>query len=374
MDFSFGDEQTEFRDAVARFFANRLPTAAVRRQIAADHDFDDALWTGLRDELGVCGVQVSDTHGGLGFGLTELAIVMEEMGRALCPAPYFGSSVLACEVLRHCALAEVQSRLLPAIAGGHRLAALVVADATGRWASQITARTNASGTVVNGIGHYVVGGMQADVLIVVATDASDDGNRPGLYAVESATDGVRRRPLQVIDRTRPQAEIRFDDAAAEMLSDGIPIDAGLDRAYDHAAIALANEMVGGAQRLLDMSVGYAGLRMQFGRLIGSFQAIKHKLADMLLDVELAKSTAYYAARAADEGADDVSALASLTLASAAETFMRCATECIQIHGGIGFTWEHDAHLWYRRAKSSEVLLGTPDQHRERYLQELEASA
>ena len=186
--------------------------------------------------------------------------------------------------------------------------------------------------------------------------------------MDAAAVGLQRRGLNVLDPTRPQAEIIFDQVEGERISDGASIEEPLTRVYDRAMIFVANEMIGGAQRLLDMSVEYAGVRMQFGRTIGSFQAIKHKCADMLLDVELSRSAAYYAAAAADENDAELSALASLSLASAAETYMRTATECIQIHGGIGFTWDHDAHLWFRRAKSSEVLLGTPDQHRERYLE------
>ena len=365
MNFSFSEEQNQFRDVVRRFMQDKSPASAVREIAFSSMAFDQELWRALHEDLGVLCLQLPDSYGGGGFGVTELSIVAEEMGRALCCAPYLSSCVIAAETVSACATENYREDLLPKLASGRRIGALAVADEAGHWRSTVKAADDGVSTRLNGTSHFVVGGMEADLLLVIAHGAKGE---PHLYAVDAAAVGLQRRGLNVLDPTRPQAEIIFDQVEGERISDGTSIEEPLTRVYDRAMIFVANEMIGGAQRLLDMSVEYAGVRMQFGRTIGSFQAIKHKCADMLLDVELSRSAAYYAAAAADENDAELSALASLSLASAAETYMRTATECIQIHGGIGFTWDHDAHLWFRRAKSSEVLLGTPDQHRERYLE------
>ena len=208
--------------------------------------------------------------------------------------------------------------------------------------------------------------------MVVARAAGTVGDAGlGFFLVEPDAAGVTRTPLATMDATRKQANIEFRRAPAELLGEAGNGASALSKTLDHAAIALANEMVGGAQALLDSAVVYANLRVQFGRAIGSFQAIKHKCADMLLDVELAKSAAYYAAQAEADGDPQTPSLASLAKAAAADTYMRVAASTIQIHGGIGFTWDHDTHLWFKRAKSSEVLLGDPNYHRELMLQRME---
>ncbi len=193
------------------------------------------------------------------------------------------------------------------------------------------------------------------------------------FIVDPNARGVTRTPLATMDATRKQARVDFARAPAQLLGEAGAGAAALSRTFDHAAIALANEMVGGAQALLDSAVAYASMRVQFGRAIGSFQAIKHKCADMLLDVELAKSAAYYAAQAEADGDPQTPSLASLAKAAAADAYMRAAANTIQIHGGIGFTWDNDTHLWFKRAKSSEVLLGDPNYHRELMLQRMEAT-
>ena len=229
--------------------------------------------------------------------------------------------------------------------------------------------------MIDGAKSFVIDGCSAQPLVVVARAAGQHRRRAGLsfFVVDPDAAGVTRTPLATMDATRKQAKIdvraRPSGAVGERRRRRRRRSS---RTLDHAAIALANEMVGGAQALLESAVAYANMRVQFGRAIGSFQAIKHKCADMLLDVELAKSAAYYAAQAAADGDPQTPGLASMAKAAAADAYMRAAANTIQIHGGIGFTWDNDTHLWFKRAKSSEVLLGDPNHHRELMLQRLEA--
>jgi alkylation response protein AidB-like acyl-CoA dehydrogenase len=304
--------------------------------------------------------------------MVELCIVTEELGRALLCAPYFSTAVLAANAIMNSGTEAQKSALLPDAAKGARLATLAVTEPDGNWdpaSIKLVATPEADGYRLDGAKSYVVDGHIADLLIVAARVANTVG-RDGLalFTLGATTGGVERRPLDSMDPTRKLARIEFRGAHANLLGS---LDDGAEaivRTLDQAAIALANEMVGGAQMLLESAVDYAKLRVQFGRTIGSFQAIKHKLADMLLDVELAKSAAYYAAQAAAVNDPEWPALANLAKASASETYLHTAIECIQIHGGIGFTWDNDTHLWFKRAKSSEVFLGLPSYHRELLMQ------
>ncbi len=261
---------------------------------------------------------------------------------------------------------------MPKIANGSCLATLAITEPAGDWdpaAVRTIAIADGGGYRLDGTKSFVVDGHIAD-LLVTAARLPDSVGRQGvaLFVVQANSDGVQRRLLQSIDPTRKIARIEFQQAYASLLgnlSDGAN---AITRTLDQAAIALANEMVGGAQTMLESAVSYAKLRVQFGRPIGSFQAIKHKLADMLLEVELAKSAAYYAAQAAAIDDPEWPALACLAKASASEAYLHAAAECIQIHGGIGFTWDNDTHLWFKRAKSSEVFLGSPNYHRELLMQ------
>jgi alkylation response protein AidB-like acyl-CoA dehydrogenase len=302
---------------------------------------------------------------------------MEELGRSLCCAPYFGSAVLAAEALREAAAAESMV-LLPPIASGARIASLALAEPGGGWAPaevRMQAVQHGDAYRLTGIKRYVLDGLAAQDLLVVARVAgSGSEGELALFHLAADAPGVSRRALQTLDPTRRQAEIIFETAGASRVSTAGDCSRALDTVLDRARIALASEMVGGAQALFDRAVEYAKLRMQFGRPIGSFQAIKHKCAELLLELELAKAAAYYAAAAVDADDAALPSLASLAKATASEAYMHIAEECIQIHGGIGFTWDSDVHLWFKRAKSSEVLLGTPAFHRERYVQTLEEAA
>jgi alkylation response protein AidB-like acyl-CoA dehydrogenase len=298
--------------------------------------------------------------------------VTEELGRALLCAPYFSTTVLAANAILNAGTEAEKSSLLPDLANGARLATLAATELNGDWDPrkiELVATRVADGYRLDGVKSYVVDGHVADLLIVagrVSTSAGLEGI--ALFTLDADSGGVERRLLASMDPTRKLARIDFHGAHAVLLGNLDDGAKSLIRTLDQAAIALANEMMGGAQAMLDSAVDYAKVRVQFGRTIGSFQAIKHKCADMLLDVELAKSAAYCAAQACAVNDPEWPALACLAKAAASETYLRTAAECIQIHGGIGFTWDNDTHLWFKRAKSSEVFLGQPSYHRELLMQ------
>jgi alkylation response protein AidB-like acyl-CoA dehydrogenase len=366
--FAFTDEQEQFRSAVRRFLNDKSPTTEVRRLMATAEGYDPAVWRQLSEDLALPGIHVPEQYGGAGFGMVELCIVTEELGRALLCAPYFSSAVLAANAILSAGTEVQKSALLPEIAKGVRLATLAVTEPDGNWdpaSIKVVATPDSDSYRLDGVKSFVVDGHVAELLIVAARAPKTSGLEGlALFTIDANAGAVERRLLESMDPTRKIARIDFRGAHANLLGS---LDNGAEpilRTLDRAAIALANEMVGGAQTTLDSAVNYAKLRVQFGRTIGSFQAIKHKLADMLLDLELAKSAAYYAAQAAAADDPEWPALASLAKAAASETYLHTAAECIQIHGGIGFTWDNDTHLWFKRAKSSEVFLGQPSYHRE----------
>ena len=370
--FAFTDEQEQFRSAIRRFLSDRSPTTEVRRLMGTAEGYDPAVWRQLSEDLALPGIHIPEQYGGAGFGMVELCIVTEELGRALLCSPYFSTAVLAANAVLNAGTEAQKSALLPDIANGARLATLAVTEPDGNWdpmSIKVAAIPDVDGYRIGGVKSYVVDGHVVDLLIVAAR-APKAAGREGLalFTLDANAAGVERRLLESTDPTRKIARIDFHGAHANLLGDLDDGAKSILRTLDQAAIALANEMMGGAQALLESAVNYAKLRVQFGRTIGSFQAIKHKLADMLLDVELAKSAAYYAAQAAAVDDPEWPALASLAKAAASETYLHTAAECIQIHGGIGFTWDNDTHLWFKRAKSSEVFLGQPSYHRELLMQ------
>ena len=368
MQFVFSEEQAQLRDAVRRFLGQHSPPSEVRRLMETEAGYDAGVWRRLHDELAVGGVHVPERYGGQGFSFAELAIVLEEMGRALYCGPYFSSTVLAATAILLAGSEDDKGELLPAIASGERLATLVFGEAERRWRIEGNMEVVAHDGVLNGSHGYVLDGCAADLLLVPAWGRGGDFSQT-LYAVEADAPGLSRQPLAPLDPTRKLAEITFENTPARLIgTEGGAKDA-LATTLRLGEVALANEMVGGAQRLLESAVAYASERVQFGREVGSFQAIKHRCAELLLTVELAKSAAYQAANAAaEDGAAELPALASLAKATASEAYMQAAKDCIQIHGGIGFTWDNDTHLWYKRAKSSEMFLGSPAEHRERLME------
>lgn len=371
MRYSFSEEQDLFRTTVRRFLDDRSPTTEVRRLMATEAGWERATWQALDRELGLCAVRIPEAYGGQGFGFGEHAIVLEEMGRALLCAPYFASTVLGASAILNAGHPAQKEALLPGIASGATIATLAGAEDDGRWhaaAVTLQATRGAAGWRLNGHKSFVLDGHTADLIVVLARAPGSQGEEGlSLFTVRADAPGLARRPLATMDATRKLARLQFADVPAELLGDEGAAAAPFERTMVEAAVCLANEMVGGAARLREDALAYAKMRVQFGRSIASFQSMKHKQADMLLEVELAKSAAYYAAAALDEGDPDIVAVASLAKAGAAETYLQTAIHAIQIHGGIGFTWDHDTHLWFKRAKSSEVLFGDAHEHRERMM-------
>jgi alkylation response protein AidB-like acyl-CoA dehydrogenase len=373
MKFNFTDEQQEFRSVLRRFLEDKSPTTEVRRLMETDEGCDPEVWRQLSQELGLTAIHIPESYGGQGFGVGELAIAVEEMGRALLCAPYFASTVLAATAILKAGSEDQKQLMLPDIASGETVATLALAEESGAWDTSgvaMTATANGDKYTLEGTKSFVLDGCTAGVIVVVARKAGSSGDDGvSFFTVAGDAAGLERAQLNSMDPTRKLARLTFSGVEAELLGEEGVAAGPLAETLDVAAICLANEMVGGAERLRKSAVEYANMRVQFGRAIGSFQTLKHKAADMLLEVELAKSAAYYAAAAADEDDEEVSALASLAKAAAADVYMQTAVHTVQIHGGIGFTWDNDTHLWFKRAKSSEVFLGGSAYHRERMMQQ-----
>jgi len=363
VNFAFSEEQEQLREFVRGFLTEKSDEAAVREQMETEQGYDQAVWSQMAEQMGLQALAIPEEYGGQGFGFVEQVVVLEEMGRALLCAPYFSSCVLAANTLLHSGDDAAKSAHLPGIASGETIATLAFTEENGKWdESGITMQATSSGDgwTLEGTKSYVLDGGTANLILVAArTDAG-----VSLFAVDGDASGLTRTHLATMDQTRKQAKLEFAGTPATLIgTDGGGWDV-LSTVLDLAAVALAAEQVGGAQMCLDMSVEYAKVRVQFGRPIGSFQAIKHKCADMLLEVESAKSAAYYAGWCAAEMNDELPQVASLAKSYCSEAYFHAAAENIQIHGGIGFTWEHPAHLYFKRAKSSELLFGDPTYHRE----------
>jgi alkylation response protein AidB-like acyl-CoA dehydrogenase len=369
VNFAFSEEQEELRRAVRQFLESKSPETEVRRLMETTEGFDPAVWKQMGQELMLQGLAIPEEYGGQGFTFIELGIVLEEMGRVLLCAPYFSSVVLAAGAILAVGTDAEKQALLPGIASGDTIAALAFTEPSGKWdAAGITmeATENVGGEFkLSGEKMFVIDGFTADTIVVVARTAGTTGTDGIMFfTVAGDAEGLTRTPLQTMDTTRKQAKLEFDNVVASPLGSTQDGFAAFSKVLDQAAVALSNEMMGGAQKVLEMSVEYAKVRVQFGRPIGSFQAIKHKCADMLLEVESGKSAAYYASWAAAEDNEELPVVAALAKAYCSEAYFHAAAENIQIHGGIGFTWEHPAHLYFKRAKSSEIYLGDPTYHRE----------
>jgi alkylation response protein AidB-like acyl-CoA dehydrogenase len=363
MNFAFSEEQEELRRAVRRFLEDKSPETEVRRLMETTEGYDTAVWRQMADQLGLQSITIPEDYGGSGFTYVELIVVLEEMGAALLCAPYFSTVALASNALLTSGDEAAKKQYLPGLAAGESIGTLALTEDNGRWdleAVGLQAKKEGDGFVLDGHKMFVIDGHVADVILVA-------GRSPAglsLFAVSGDARGLTRTPLATMDQTRKQSRLEFSSTPAVLVGTEGGAAEGLSKTLDLAAVALAAEQVGGAQRCLDSSVEYAKTRIQFGRPIGSFQAIKHKCADMLLEVESSKSAAYYAGWAAAEDSDELPVVASLAKSYCSEAYFHAAAENIQIHGGIGFTWEHPAHLYFKRAKSSELLFGDPAYHRE----------
>lgn len=363
VNFAFTEEQDQLREFVRSFLNEKSPESEVRRLMETEDGYEKAVWQQMAEQLGLQSLIIPEEYDGQGFGFVELGIILEEMGRSLLCSPFFSTVVLGANTLIHSGDDSAKADYLPKIASGETIATLALAEESGRWtedAITLPASETAEGWTLDGSKMYVTDGAVADLILVAArTDAG-----VSLFAAESGASGMTVESLATMDMTRKQAKVTFDNTPVRLIGTDGEAWQVLQTVLDLAAVGLAAEQVGGAQMCLEMSVEYAKVRVQFGRPIGSFQAIKHKCADMLLQVESAKSAAYYASWCAAELNDELPSVASLAKAYCSEAYFHAASENIQIHGGIGFTWEHPAHLYFKRAKSSEILFGDPSYHRE----------
>ena len=354
-------EQAELRATLRRLFGG--PAACLARtEPDGDRYYDAKLWHVLAGEIGLCALSLPERYGGTGYSRADRAAAMHEMGRCLVPSPFLASAVLAAETLLATQDGDVLADLLPGVAAGTTLATVAYQETPGHDRRPVHAVRGGGGWLLTGSRSFVLDGCQADVVLVPA--ATDDG--VSLFAVDArSAGGLTRRPMRTLDLSRPQARLDFSATPARLAGEPGGGAAATTEGVAHAAIALAAEQAGGAERCLEAAVAYAGLRRQFGRPIGSFQAIKHKCADLLIAVESARSAARYAASVSSGPAagEDLYAAAALAGAYCSTAYLTVAAENIQIHGGIGFTWEHDAHLYFRRAKAAEVMFGTPATHR-----------
>jgi alkylation response protein AidB-like acyl-CoA dehydrogenase len=367
----FSEEQEELRSSVRRFCESRSPSSEVRRLMETAEGYSPPVWAQMANQLGLQGLAIPERYGGAGFGYVELAIVLEEMGRSLLCSPYFATAAMAVNALLTSGDGDACAAHLPSIAAGDTIATLALAEDTGRWDEESVAlRAERSGSgdgwTLDGHKSFVLDGGIASLVLVAGRTWSG----VSLFAVSGDASGLTRTPLETLDQTRKLARLELARTPAQLVGAEGAAWPGLSRTLDLAAIALAAEQVGGAQRCLDMSVEYAKVRYQFGRPIGSFQVIKHRCADMLLEVESARAAAQHAAWTAAEESPEVPAAASLAKATCSDAYFRAAADNIQIHGGIGFTWEHDAHLYFRRAKSSQLFLGDAAYHREHLAQRM----
>ena len=357
MMYAFTDEQEELRVLVREFVARVSPESEVRRLMDTQHGYDTSVWHQLGLELGIVGLAIPEEYGGLGQGFAAVGVVLEEAGAGLLCAPYFSSVVLAGELLVACDDTAAKQDDLPRIAAGelraHWRSPKITVARICRISKRAPGEWTANGASRRGHKSYVIDGATAQLILVAAHQSGTS-----LFAVESAAAGLHVEALSTLDLTRKQARLQFESVPARLIGDEGAAAPALRRILDLAALGLAAEQAGGAARTLEMAVEYAKVRFQYGRAIGSFQAIKHKCADMLLEVECARSAAYQGLWATDDDSADLALAASIAKSRCSEAFTHCAYENIQIHGGIGFTWEHPAHLYLRRAKSTALLLAT----------------
>ncbi len=366
MDFGFSEEQEMLRDAAREFLAGECPMTYVRQMMDDEQGFSDDQWSKL-SQLGWTGLIVPEEFGGAGMTMVDMVVVLEEMGKVVMPGPFFASTILGGVAIDLGGSDDQKKRYLPGLATGEVRATLAQVEESGRWDArgvELSASAAGTGFRLQGTKLFVHDAHNADVIVVAArTGEGEDGIT--LFAIDAAQ-GTSSRVLKTMDQTRKLCEVEID---VEVGPDAVLGEVGggwrlLDRINDRAKVALCAEMCGGAQTVLDMSVEYAKVREQFGKPIGSFQAIQHKCADMLVQVESAKSATYHAAWAVSEDVPGAHLAACMAKAYCSDAYREVAGEGIQIHGGIGFTWEHDMHLYFKRAKGSEVTFGDATWNRE----------
>lgn len=380
MDFTFSDEQDMIRESAEGFLADVSDSSAIRAAMVSELGYDQALWQRLCYELCWPAIHIPEAYGGLGLGFVELAILLEQMGRRLFCSPFYATACLAVPTLL-LGGSEVQKQAwLPRLAAGELTASLGYVSGS-RWdvaTVEMTAIAEGDGYVLNGQLRQVIDGHSAGLLIVAARAPGSCGVQGiSLFIVDPASAGVERRLQPTLDQTRKLAELQFSQVYVDagsllgVAGQGAPL---LEQVLRLACVALAAEQVGGTQHALELTLAYTQERQQFGRSIASFQAIKHRAADMMVQLECARSAAYYAACVAEEAlavggdpkvASELPLAAALAKAQCSEAFFHCSAEAIQLHGGVGFTWEYDPHLYFKRARASEAFLGAPALHRDR---------
>lgn len=370
MNFDFSDEQKHLKDEARRFLADRCPPSVVRRVLDGEEPHDQALWSAVA-EMGWLGAAVPEAFGGLGLGHLELCVLAEELGRALAPLPFSSSVYLATEALLLAGSEAQKQSLLPRLVAGEIIGTFAVAEGVGAPRPQ-NLRASVSGGRLSGRKIPVPDGASADVAVVLARGAGEEGAQAfSLFLVDLGDASVARRPVETVDPSRSFAEIEFRDTPAEPLG---PRGQGFEvmrQVFDRAAVLLAFEQVGGAQACLEMARDYTLGRYAFGRPIASFQAVKHRLADMYVGIELARSNAYYGAWALSKDAAELPIAAAGARVSAIDAYHFASKENIQLHGGMGYTWEFDCHLHYRRAKLLALMLGARRQWSDRLITQIE---
>ena len=361
------EERAAIREGFARLLSDKAGEADLRRIMATDSGHDAALWRAIAD-MGLTGLLIDPEHGGVGGSIADVEAIMEEAGAVLLAGPLLASAVMAASLLAQSSDAATKARLLPGIAAGTNIATVAVTGDKGLWTRDDIGVSAAQDGTLSGAANYVLAANVADVLLVVAKAA--DGM--AVYEVDPKAGGVAQEVLKGWDRTIRLSRITFDATPATRLAglDG----ASVERMLDLARIALAGEQAGACRRIFDITVEYLRTRVQFGRPIGGFQAIKHMAADLLIEVESATSAARAAAQALATGRKDAPVLVSLAAFACADAFHEVAATSIQMHGGIAFTWEHPAHLYLRRARVDAQLFGASDYHRDRYVSALENAA
>jgi alkylation response protein AidB-like acyl-CoA dehydrogenase len=372
MDIGFTEEQELLRTSARRFLENECPSAFVRQRMAEPAAMTEEFWQKLAEQ-GWLGILYPEEAGGSGLGLVDMTVLMEEMGRAVMPGPFFSTVLLGGAVILEAGSSAQREEWLPRITAGDAKASLAWTEPNARWDAAgivATGRETAGGFVLSGTKLFVPDAHLSDALVVAVRtrDGSTMEDGISLFLVPNDAAGLAVTLLPIIDETRKLCEVRLDNVAvpaAALLGERHGGWSALARVLDRATVALCAEMCGGAQRVLDMTTDYAKIRVAFGRPIGSYQGVKHRAADMLVDIENAKSLTYYAAWTIDEGLAESPLAVSMAKAYASDAYRKVAGAGIQLHGGIGFTWEHDLQLYFKRAKASEVAFGDPTWHRER---------
>jgi alkylation response protein AidB-like acyl-CoA dehydrogenase len=375
MNFGFSEEQEMLRAAARKFFENECPSTFVRQRMEEPAGTTGDFWKKLAEQ-GWLGLVYPEEYGGTGLGFVDLTVLMEEMGRAVMPGPFFSTVVLGGLTILEAGSAAQKKEWLPRIATGDAKVALALTEPSARWDAggvTVAARASGDGYTLSGTKLFVLDAHLADAIVVAAR--TSEGKEPehgvSLFLVPKGAAGLEVKLLPTMDQTRKLCEVTLRDArvpASALLGAKDQGWAPLKRVIERATVAMCAEMCGGAQKVLEMTTEYAKIRVAFGKPIGAYQGVKHRAAEMLVDVENAKSLTYYAAWAMDENAAESALAASMAKAYASDAFRRVAGAGIQLHGGIGFTWEHDLHLYFKRAKSSEVTFGDATYHRERVAQ------